>query len=317
MKKIDDFCSGIFMLLVSLVELTGVHLILDRTNWKVGDKNINILTLGLLHNDCFIPLCWQQMSKRGNSNFSERENLMNRFIGLWQKAGKSIANMVLVADREFIGPDWYNYLSDKKLSFVFRLKENMCFDLVKGKKRKQLKSYRGMIEKNGIHSIRVMVKGIERTIVMTKNLKQDKKEPYIYFISDKENAQEVLKDYIKRWKIECCFRHLKSNGFNVEVMNLKDDGKIQLMIGIVIIAYTLAIKEGLIEHFKHPIPFKKYKNGKMYLSVSLFRLGIEIIDRLVLTLKSVLNFIVEQLANPYPKSRIDKQLNFIKIKNVQ
>ena len=86
------------------------------------------------------------------------------------------------------------------------------------------------------------------TIVMTKNLKQDKKEPYIYFISDMENATEILSGYMKRWKIECCFRHLKSNGFNVEAMNLKDDGKIQLMIGVVIIAYAMAIREGILSH---------------------------------------------------------------------
>ena len=134
MKIVDDFCNGIFMLLVSLIEISGVHLVLDRTNWKIGGKNINILTLGILHKECFIPLCWQQMNKRGNSNFSERENLINRFIGSWEKAGKNMQDMVLVADREFIGPDWYNYLSHNHLSFVFRLKENMYFELVKGKK---------------------------------------------------------------------------------------------------------------------------------------------------------------------------------------
>ena len=130
-KKINSFCNGIFMLLLSLIEISGVHLVLDRTNWKVGKKNINILTLGILFKDCFIPLCWQQLNKRGNSNFAERENLMNRFIKLWNKAGKSINDMVLVADREFIGPDWFNYLSKNNLSFVFRLKENMYFELVR------------------------------------------------------------------------------------------------------------------------------------------------------------------------------------------
>ena len=119
------------MLLLNLMDINGIHLVLDRTNWKIGKKNINILTLGILFKDCFIPLCWQQLNKRGNSNFSERKNLMDRFIKLWGQAGKRIKGMVLVADREFIGPDWFNYLSKNNLSFVFRLKENMYFELVR------------------------------------------------------------------------------------------------------------------------------------------------------------------------------------------
>jgi transposase len=81
---------------------------------------------------------------------------------------------------------------------------------------------------------------------MTKNIKHDRKEPYIYFISNIENAKKVLKHYLKRWKIECCFRHLKSNGFNMEAMNLKTDNKIELMMGLVVTAYAIAVREGML-----------------------------------------------------------------------
>ena len=33
--------------------------------------------------------------------------------------------MTLVADREFIGPQWLNYLHKEGIFFVFRLRENM------------------------------------------------------------------------------------------------------------------------------------------------------------------------------------------------
>ena len=100
-------------------------LVMDRSNWKRGNKNINLLTMGILWNQCFIPLAWKQMNKRGNSNFSERKSLMKRFIRLWKKAGKSIKNMTLVADREFIGPQWLNYLHGEGIFFVSRLRQNM------------------------------------------------------------------------------------------------------------------------------------------------------------------------------------------------
>ena len=162
-----------------------------------------------------------------------------------------------------------------------------------------------------------MVQGIQYSIVMTKNLKQDRKEPYIYFISDMENANEVLLSYMKRWKIECCFRHLKSNGFNVEAMNFEKDNKIQLMIGVVIIAYVLAIREGILKHCKNPIPLKKYANGKTYLSVSIFRTGLEILDQLILTVKSIVMYMVNIVENACHGKDKTNKLAVIKIKNVQ
>ena len=111
--------------------------------------------------------------------------------------------------------------------------------------------------------------------------------------------------------------HLKSNGFNVEAMNLKDDGKIQLMIGVVIIAYALAIREGILKHCKNPIPTKKYANGKIYLSVSIFRTGLEVLDQLILTVKNIIKYIVNVLENSCCVRDIANQLVLIKIKNVQ
>jgi hypothetical protein len=128
-KCIDKFCEGIFAIIISLLGIDSNLLVLDRTNWKTGKKNINLLTLGVLFHNCFIPLCWQQLDKRGNSNFSERKTLMEKFIANWERIGKSIKGMVIVADREFIGPLWLNYLHNRGLFFVFRLKDNMYFEL--------------------------------------------------------------------------------------------------------------------------------------------------------------------------------------------
>ena len=85
---------------------------------------------------------------------------------------------------------------------------------------------------------------------MTKNLKNDRKEPYIYFISNMNNAHEILKHYAERWKIECCFRHLKTNGFDIEAMNFENDQKIELMMGVVAMTYAAAIREGILSHIQ-------------------------------------------------------------------
>ena len=113
---------------------------------------------------------------------------------------------------------------------------------------------------------------------MTKNFKEDRKEPYGFFITNITEAKKALENYTLRWKIECCFKHLKSNGFNIEAMNFKDDRKIELLMGIVVTAYVVAVREGTWEQLRKPFLIKKYANGKKYWAVSVFRKGLEIID---------------------------------------
>jgi len=135
------------MFVLSLIGIESNLLVLDRTNWKIGSKNVNILTLGILFKGCFIPLCWQQLNKRGNSNFQERTLLVNRFLRWLKKSGQQIKEMVMVADREFIGAEWIAYLRLIELHFVVRLKENMYFELCKQNHTKKNDNYEVMPEK--------------------------------------------------------------------------------------------------------------------------------------------------------------------------
>lgn len=136
------------------------------------------------------------------------------------------------------------------------------------------------------------------TFVMIKNPKYDPKEPYIYFISDLQDAKAISNHYLKRWKIECCFKHLKSNGFNIEDINLKVDDKIELMMGVLAVVYIMAVREGLISHKLKPIPMKKYKDGKIYLSISIFRMGMAIIQTLFMKTNQLIHYI-EHLLKPF------------------
>jgi len=128
-NKVMAFCEGAFMFVLSFIGIETNLLVLDRTNWKIGKKNVNVLTLGILFKGCFIPLCWQQLNKRGNSNFQDRSLLLNRFLRWWKRAGQQVKEMVMVADREFIGIEWITFLKKIELHFVVRLRENMYFEL--------------------------------------------------------------------------------------------------------------------------------------------------------------------------------------------
>ena len=82
-----------------LPEKPPYRLCLDRTNWKYGAANINILMLSIAYQGMAIPILWTMLpDKRGNSNTGERKELVHRFCDLF---GKTCIESFL-ADREFI-----------------------------------------------------------------------------------------------------------------------------------------------------------------------------------------------------------------------
>jgi len=84
----------------------GIILAMDRTNWKIGKKNINFLTLALVYKGVAIPLMWICLDKQGNSNTKERIAFFKRFFEIIDR--KQVA--FLLADREFIGEAWFGYI---------------------------------------------------------------------------------------------------------------------------------------------------------------------------------------------------------------
>jgi len=129
MKAVSDFITGIRTLIMTIGEFDMTYLIVDRSNWKRGLKNINLLTIGSLIHQVFAPFYWIQLNKRGNSNIEDRKNLIEGVLALAVRAGKSLQKSILLADREFIGQLWFEYLLAKNLSFVIRLREKMYFEL--------------------------------------------------------------------------------------------------------------------------------------------------------------------------------------------
>lgn len=87
-------------------------LTMDRTNWKFGEMNINVLVL--------FPILFRLLPKRGNSNCKERINIMERLIRLFG----SNSFKCLVADREFVGKEWFKLLNDSANQYHIRIRDN-------------------------------------------------------------------------------------------------------------------------------------------------------------------------------------------------
>jgi hypothetical protein len=103
---------------------------MDRTNWKFGKTDINILTIGIVYMGIAFPVGWILLHKKGNSNTEERKQIIRQVVSILGK------NQIigLLADREFIGKEWFKWLKKEKISFIIRVRDNFLINS-KGKKK--------------------------------------------------------------------------------------------------------------------------------------------------------------------------------------
>ena len=111
----------ISQLIFNIFSFDKVQLTLDRTNWKWGKRDINILMLAIVYRGIAIPIVWTLLNKRGNSDTKERIALIQRFISIFGK--DRIVNVF--ADREFIGEKWFTWLIENDINFCIRVKKTL------------------------------------------------------------------------------------------------------------------------------------------------------------------------------------------------
>ncbi len=115
-----DVVARLVVIMLGL-EKRKLVLALDRTNWKLGKSDVNILVLAVVTRRFRIPLMWSFLAHGGSSDHKLRCVLMDRFV---RQFGADQIEMLL-ADREFVGGKWLQYLNNNKITFAIRLKVNM------------------------------------------------------------------------------------------------------------------------------------------------------------------------------------------------
>ena len=136
--------------------------------------------------------------------------------------------------------------------------------------------------------------GIELFFVVCKSPDKSAKEEVIFLITNvTDHAYKISCIYRMRWKIEHCFKHLKSNGFDLEAMNVKGKAKQNLLLAIVVFTYTLSVLEGL-KDYKN-VALKKYADEEVSKAVSVFRHGLDKITIIADSLDAFIKYILKQL----------------------
>ena len=192
---------------------------------------------------------------------------------------------------QFIGEKWLSFLVSKKIDFIIRMSKT-CY-------KKPISESLGFVysklEKMALKAKKTkksvlkqfQMKGNIYSVVIVKNDKDDPLEPLIYFISTLEDKTQILDGYRIRWQIEICFKHLKTNGFNLEDLNFRQDSKICLMVALVVMAYVLSIQlGGTPQGLESKVEKKKiYRNKPSRLAISYFRQGLSIIKAKIWSLR--------------------------------
>src|SRR5262245_36788304 len=95
MREFEMPYAQLALFIVKALGVPGPYtLALDRTNWKVGAVDLNILMLSIVYRGIGIPVVWIVLYKSGASNTSERNTVMEIFLDMFgvQKVARFLVN---------------------------------------------------------------------------------------------------------------------------------------------------------------------------------------------------------------------------------
>ncbi len=181
-----------------------------------------------------------------------------------------------MGDREFIGAGWMRYLSENRIDFVVRLRENqlvarqgyaawplsrIAHALTPG----QSMILKGMARLGGSPAVRIVIMRLKTGELLA--------------LACRSRPGRALALYRQRWTVETLFANLKTRGFDMEATHLANRKKLSTLIAILAIAITLAVKTGVAANAVKPVPTKSHGRP----AVSLFSRGLAIIKKLFAT----------------------------------
>jgi len=260
---------------VKLVRLPAPWaLTLDRTDWYLGSTPLNVMTLGICYKGIAFPLLWTILEKKGCSDTAERIHLLEEFGRLFGFT----AIDYLCADREFVGKDWFAYLSGKAIDFRIRLRANTKITNGRGQAvaaRRLFSSYR--------IGQPVVLKGARRVLGLQLHISGMKlKAGEHLIVASARRADRAIADYAKRWEIETLFGCMKTRGFCLEQTHLTEPERLRKLVALLALAFCWAHIIGEWLNEQKPMQMK----GHGRLARSIFRYGYDHLRRILCNLES-------------------------------
>lgn len=251
-------------------------LLIDRTNWEFGQQKINILCISILCDGYSVPIAWTLLNKKGNSRQDERIKLLQRVIDTF---GSEQIEW-LIADREFHGSHWLNYLNDNNIKFAIRLCKTrkvkrygrfrcVVNTITSNKRNKQHCDGKGY----WLDDIKVYIHGFR--------IRNDKGKLEYLIVASQTKSVDVIEIYRDRWYIENMFKDMKSNGLNITDTHVTNLDRLECLLGLIVLAHAWIIRIGQYVRKTNPKLLKKAKHKRNRKSV--FRAGLDAIKRAFIT----------------------------------
>jgi len=283
-----EFCPRLYALLLrKMLPVQGKYgLSLDRTNWKFGQRNLNILFLAVIYQGVGIPILWKVLGdKGGNSSQKERIILLETFIAYFGLAKIDY----LTADREFIGQEWMAFLSQHNIHFYLRIRANMKLQLPHKEKNKgdnKEVKVSWLLQSQPRNQVYFYPKAVRlnQVLVYFSGIKYSNRKgkiEYLALVSLQQN-DSALRIYKQRWQIETMFRAFKSAGFHLEDTHLKDYPRINTLLMVLCLAFVWAYNTGIFRHQNEkPIAIKKHgRRAKSFFAYGLEKLAMVLINKI-------------------------------------
>ena len=209
--------------------------VIDRTNWKLGKSNVNILVLAVIWRGIAVPLLFDFLDHSGNSGTPTRLLTVDDALELLSCQNIS----TLYGDREFIGEDWVLGLAERGIPVTIRLRLDTQIDgLPASEWLSELQpSVQGLLVED------VEVYGFPMAVVMTHTSSGEA----LLVASNAFKSHHILAKYRQRWKIECLFRALKSKGFNLEHTHMTLHDHLERLLCLLTLTYLWCVLVGLEE----------------------------------------------------------------------
>ncbi len=179
----------------------------------------------------------------------------------------------LLADREFIGHDWFKWLDEQNILCRLRIKGDVK---VLGNCGRNIKAeqffWNVKLNQTVTWYSKRRVADVDLYIAARRTIKG------LLIVVATKKPETMIGDYYKRWSIETLFGCLKSRGFDFESTHMTDLERMDKLPGILSLSFSWCL---IIGHWHYGdakvLPLNKHWRPEK----SLFRLGLDMLRRVL------------------------------------